>query len=389
MTTLLPEARMFCRGSRIKRTLVFSLAVIIAGLLTSPALAQGKGGGKPGGGGGGGGGSSAVYTVIDLPGPANVQSAALQIADVAGSGPAHVLGGYGSTFNQPCVWTVGIDGSVAVTGLVGQIDVAHDINSAGIIAGQRDGRPVLLLADGTAVFLADASVFGAVMGMNNPDADGVFQAVGYADIGRPVIWDVDVNGNVLAETLLEDAGGQRLMALDISDSLLLGGSVPGSPAVGAFDGDGQLQIGLLSFPAGVDGSYGYQIDDAGNLLAFGYQSASGGGYYPRAVIWPTGGGVIDLTAQTGVVNTEGNGIALVDGAVQVVGRAHNSRGQAFAYLFTGGSLVDLGPLSQGSRAWTLQRAEGVNTSGMICGQGRIGSKKNFQTHGYVLIPNLP
>jgi probable HAF family extracellular repeat protein len=390
MPTLSPEARMLSGRSGIKRTLLFSLAVVVAGLFTSPAHAQGKGGGKPGGGGGGGGGgSSAAYTILDLPGPANAQSAALQIADVAGTGSAQILGGYGSAFNLPCVWTVDPDGSVAVTDLVGQFDVANDVNSAGIIAGQRDGRPVLLLADGTAVFPADASVFGAVLGMNNPDANGVFQAVGYADIGTPVLWDVDVNGNVLAQTLLEDAGGQRLMALDISDSLLLGGSVPETPAVGAFDGEGQLQIGLLSFPASIDGSYGYQIDDVGNLLAFGYQSASGGGYYPRAVIWPAGGGVIDLTAETGVANTEGNGIALVEGAMQVVGRAHNSRGEAIAYLFAGGSLVDLGPLSQGSQSWTLQRAEGVNTSGMICGQGRVGSKRNFQIHGFVLIPNAP
>jgi hypothetical protein len=285
------------------------------------------------------------------------------------------------------------DGTVAVTDLAGQLDVViyADINSAGIITTERDFRPMLLLPDGTAVFLADESVSGRLNGLNNPDANGVFQVVGYVHdpFFTPLIWDVDLNGTILSEAVLHDANGLMLSAGDISDSIFLGGSVQATPAVGAFDGDGQLQIGLLSFPAGVDGSYGYQIDDGGNLLAFGYQSASGGGYYPRAVIWPTGGGVIDLTAQTGVANTEGKGIALVDGAMQVVGRAHNSRGEAFAYLSTGGSLVDLNPLSQGSQSWTLQTAGGVNTSGMICGQGRVGSKKNFQSHGYVLIPNAP
>ena len=366
------------------------VVAIAGGLVVSPAQAQGNKGG--------GGGGTAAYTIIDLPGSyhelngGSSQTGAGRIADAGTDGFVYILGAYRiGTGDEPCVWTVSPDGTVAVTDLAGQIDnYQTDINSAGIIAGERGFRPLLLLADGTTVFLADESVSGRLYGVNNPDANGVFQVVGYLSgtASNFMLWNDDLDGNTLSESVLEDAAGLSLLATDVSDSLFLGGSVQGTPAVGAFDGNGQLQIGLLSFPDGIDGSYDYQINDACNLLAFGYQSADPYGYYARAVIWPAAGGVIDVTAETGVADTEGNGIALVGDSMQVVGRAHNSRGESFAYLFTGGSLMDLVQMSKGDQSWKLQRAEGVNTSGMICGQGRVGSKRNFQVHGYVLTPNI-
>jgi probable HAF family extracellular repeat protein len=365
-------------------------AILLLVFLQSPMLfAQGK----PKGGGG----TRSAYTTIDLPGPYHAanggssQTAALQIADVAGMGPVYVLGGYGSSFNQPCVWTVSSNGSTVATDLAGQINVANDINSGGIIAGQLGNRPVLLLTNGTPVFLGDASVSGSVRGLNNPDANGVFQAVGY--VSTPaltgMIWDVAVDGSILSEIELEDTNGSMLLADDVSDSLLLGGHVRSTPAVGAFDFDGQLQIDWLPIPPGIDGVWDKQVDDGGNVLGFGYQWGENFGYYARAAIWPSDGGAINLTALTGVADTEGNGIALVNGTMHVVGRAHNIRGDAFAYLYSNGSLSDLGPLSQGDQSWTLQRAEGVNSSGMICGQGRVGTKRNVQIHGFLLRPNTP
>ena len=261
----------------------------------------------------------------------------------------------------------------------------------------------MLLPDGTGVFPAELSVTGNLLGINDPDSSGVFQVVGIVDLPGPdgiirpvgMVWSVDVAGNILSGDELSDAENRSLFPYDISNSLFVGASLVSwpspSPALGAFDDEGALLIDLLPIPPGIDGVFGYQVDDAGNLLGFGYKlSPSGIGYYARAVIWPTDGSVIDLTAQTGVADTEGNGIAFVNGTMQVVGRGHNNIGDAFAYLYADGSITDLNRVSRGDRSWILQFGEGVNTAGMICGQGRVGAKRgNFDFHGFLLIPNGP
>ena len=98
----------------------------------------GNGGGKGGGGGGSTGGSA--YAIIDLPGPQSTQSAAQKISNVNAFGTTFVLGYYG-TISQPCVWTIGADGTVAATGLDGLIDDGNDINSDGIIVGRTNNSP--------------------------------------------------------------------------------------------------------------------------------------------------------------------------------------------------------------------------------------------------------
>lgn len=158
-------------------------------------------------------------------------------------------------------------------------------------------------------------------------------------------------------------------------------------AVGSY-WNGPLEIFLRANPnsAEIDGFWSAQIDGAGNLLGFAYELVELGSL-SRTVIWPASGGAIDLGTETGISSTEGNGIALVDGVMQVVGRAEDDGRGTRAYLFTNGKLSDLGPMSSGDQKWWFDRAEGVNTAGMICGVGKVGSRRNRQLHGFLLIRN--
>jgi hypothetical protein len=384
---------------------IVGAALLLSFAGTASAWPPGGNGGGPGGGGGGAGGGGAAYTIVDLPGPYHdadggySRTFAEHISNVAAGVRVFVLGRYEVAVGspQPCVWTVDAAG-VSVADLTGLLDKysssPSDMNSAGIISGQKDGHAALLFPGGQVVLLSSGP--GVVSALNDPDDEGVFQAIGGFDL-TPYVWDVDVNGNVLATTPLVDPNGQSLRADDVNEFAEFGGGIVvygqglTSPAVFSFDADGELQISLRANPnpAEIDGFRAFQIDDAGDLLGFGYQSSATGGEYSRAVIWPADGGAIDLGAETGIRTTEGNGIALVNGKMQAVGRADGDHTDAFAYLYTNGTLSDLGPMSKGDQPWDFDRAEGVNTAGMICGVGYVGSRKNRQLHGFLLLPNEP
>ena len=246
--------------------------------------------------------------------------------------------------------------------LSGLIEDPVDINSAGIVAGNTDGRPMLLLGNNVAVYLEAASVVGWVSALNNPDDSGVFQVVGAAGVlgnRLPTLWDVSVDGTVLSSVVLSDLNGNQFYATDIVDSGAMAGrlTVDGEsvPALGMFVLEG-LQTWQRPNPNPDEITYihAVQLDDAGNLLGDGTQTA-GLGTYPRAVIWPAQGDAIDLTAETGRTTT-GAGIATVAGVMQVVGRAEKDGAGAIAYLYTNGQFTNLAILSKGDQRWELDLA---------------------------------
>jgi hypothetical protein len=65
------------------------------------------------------------------------------------------------------------------------------------------------------------------------------------------------------------------------------------------------------------------------------------------------------------------------------------RSGGFAYIYSGGQLSDLDGLSAGDRPWDFFSAAAINSSGMICGMGKVGKRRNYQDHGFLLIPNNP
>jgi hypothetical protein len=204
-----------------------------------------------------------------------------------------------------------------------------------------------------------------------------------------MLWNVCVDGTVSSSTILFDLDGYVFYPTDVVDSGAMAGrlTIDGEsvPALATFVPEGlQTWVRPNPNPEEITSIHEIQLDDAGNALGEGYQPAPFG-VYPRAVIWPVDGPAIDLTAETGRTTT-GAGIALVNGVMQVVGRAEKDKAGAIAYLYTNGQFDNLGAMSKGEQLWALDRAEGINRAGMICGVGNVGTKKNRQTHGFLLLP---
>ena len=353
--------------------------------------------GKPG---------SAEYTIIDLTGPYHDQSTsngwsrtfAYRISDPDSDGSVYVLGDdYSVRSGVPCVWTIK-GGNVSVEDLNGMIEIPTDINAAGIISGVKSDSPALLLHDNQIVYVEDETSYGRVTAINNPDEFGNFQAVGHTYsletfAKTPKLWNVNVDGTVLSSTTLIETNGFRFFATDISDAKTLAGLVvtdgesDGVPAIAVFTAQGlEASLRPNPNPDEITRIEFVQVDDGGNVLGDGRQRVDQLRTYSHAVIWPADGGAFDLSSEFGYTTTA-SGIAMVDNKMQVVGRADRDAKGPFAYLYTGGRLKNLGTLSKGDETWTLNAAGDVNRIGMICADGNVGSPRNYQVHGCVLVPS--
>lgn len=372
--------------------LTFTLAC-----LTSLNLSEAKKPTNPPGGGGGGG--NVNYTIIPLASPDGDGShygVLSSISDLSPAGEVHVVGYHyhqSSDSDRAYCWTVDATGSVVIEDLSAWFwNHDLDVNSVGVICGgtntdYADRSPAVLLPDGKFVVLPET--YSSVR-LNNPDEQGVFQIV-----GRHVMWDIAIDGTILATTTLVDANGVQLYAYDVNDVEEIAGliyvdndpSAEPIPAIGRFVG-GQLQISTRNNPNPdvIIGFSDMQIDNAGNLLGYGVESSESIGFYPRAVIWPAAGGAIDLVSEFPSLNTaHGNGIATVDGVMQVVGDAHANSG-TFPSLYANGALSDLNQLSEGDEPWEIIGVDDINHAGMICGHGRVGQRRNYRGEACLLIP---
>ncbi len=365
-----------------KRT-IGTLAVVTAACLLCFTLAEAKK--KP---------NIAAYTIVSLPSPDGDGShygVLNSISDLGLAGEVHVVGYHSHPLDgdRAYCWTVDATGQVEIEDL--SLWFWHhglDVNSAGAICGRTDGDhfPAVLLPDGTFVVLQAASSSAR---LNNPDAQGDFQVV-----GRHVMWDMASDGTILATTSLVDANGTQLYAYDVNDYEEIAGviyldndlSMEQIPAIGTFV-NGQLQISTRSNPSPevIIGFSDMQIDNGGNLLGYGLEPATFG-HYARAVIWPASGGSIDLVKEFSFLNTaHGNGIATVDGLMQVVGDAHAKSG-TFPGFYASGELSDLNRLSEGDEPWEILGVDAINQAGMICGHGRVGKRRNRRGEACLLIP---
>jgi hypothetical protein len=380
--------------------LVFAAVLVIG---QSTAFAQKKGGG---------GGTTAVYNIIDLRSPYHAADVNWSFAAAdrishpdPSTGAVYICGWYdrGDGTSRSCLWGVSAAQSVAVADLDGVLDARpRDVNSAGIVGGSANGRPALRLPNQSVVTLpTSGDIIGQVMGLSDPNENGEFLAVGFQQpydpstvIYQGMLWTVAGNGAVLNTQMLVTAQGISFEPYDVGNTGIMAGRArvaEQAPALAWFDPNGTLQLDYLPNPAPAAIRYWHdmQIDDAGNVVGRGAELVSGGvGNYPRAVVWPIDGPVASLSTLTGGTSTQGNGIALVNGSLQVAGSAFSNNAW-YAFLYTQGRLSDLNRLSKGSQTWSLWHGAGVNRVGWICGQGRVGSGRSAQQHGYVLIPNAP
>ena len=123
----------------------------------------------------------------------------------------------------------------------------------------------------------------------------------------------------------------------------------------------------------IDTAYGYSISPNGNVAGTSeYESSSIGVEYARGFLWtPTSangptGSMIDVGTLNPVTPTaESRGTSGVNNSGQVAGDCSNSASATHAFLYSGGSLYDLGCL--GTNAAATSRAYAINSTGEVCG----------------------
>jgi len=358
------------------------LAAVVAGCLVGTVITQARKPDNPPGGGG----DPAPYLIIELPSLVPNQGVLTEsISEVSADGCIYVVGK--ANGGRACLWTIDADLAVVAEDLGDWLyDTSLDVNSAGVVAGLRPGdlTPVLLMPDGQLVDLPEATDVRPGINrvrINNPDESGVFQAV-----RSHVLFDVSMDGTILATTLLEDPSGTPLYATDINDSDQIAGFVVENnvdvPAVGEFTGEGELLITTLVSPdPGIDGFVDMQIDHAGNVLGDGWEGPG----YERGVVWLASGGAIDLAAELGTVFASGEGIASVNGAMQCVGAWYDR--DIKAYVYSAGASFDL--QDSDSTWFAIDLAGDINSSGVICARGKVGKRRNYRLAGCLLIPVQP
>lgn len=363
---------------------------------------------------------SAAYKIIDLRSPYHAgdgnwsSTTAERISSVdPATGLTYICGDYGRSggvpagVRRPCLWSVSGTGSVTVTDLDGVI-LPNDVNAAGIVGGMIDSTPVgqpAVWHPNFGVVHLPVSLEGGggwVTAINDPDAAGVCQAVGLQEIDTPTgsliqgaLWTITEDGVVAPAESISDVSGVSIHPYDINNAGVISGLayVDGSavPLVAWFDETDTLQVEYLPNP---DPAILYwrdvQIDNAGNVVGDGAEPIAGSvGQYSRAVVWPATGPAVSLSSLTSGGSTMGKGIATVSGVMKVVGSAWTNNTGWYATLYSSGKLTDLTKVSKGTETWSLYEGHGVNSAGMICGRGRVGSARSAQNHGYVLIPNAP
>ena len=106
--------------------------------------------------------------------------------------------------------------------------------------------------------------------------------------------------------------------------------------------------------------------------------------FPGGAFLYSGGSMTDLGTLGG---SSSNGQGINDSG-QVVGVSDTSNGASHAFLYTSDTgMVDLNTLLPSGSGWTLLAAYGVNDAGQITGSG---TNPNGATHGFLLSPaNVP
>ena len=127
---------------------------------------------------------------------------------------------------------------------------------------------------------------------------------------------------------------------------------------------------------GGENSTANAINNIGQIV--GYADVPGSDWH--AFVY-SGGSMHDLGTLYGGSGSEATSI---NDLGQVVGSSYTSSGAAVAFFYSGsGSIVDLNTLIRADSGWTLEWATGINDSGQIVG---YGSGPTGQTDAFLLTP---
>lgn len=241
--------------------------------------------------------------------------------------------------------------------------VAWDVNASGQIAGvQYVGNEAYAArwSHGALEILGDSGSYA--MGIN---ASG--QVTGMWSNGHLLLTDAAGNPQSLGTM----PGSFWSAGYDVNDSGQVAGYAIFHTTFQAFlwsEAGGYQPLASL----GGANSYAMAVNNLGAVAGHA-QNASGA---MRAALW-WGGTVTDLGALGGTQSYAYD----INNARAVVGHAWVN-GQARAFLYTGGVMLDLTSLLADGAGWVLQHAYGINDAGQIVGMGLY----NGQMHAFRLDP---
>lgn len=381
----------------MKTSIVTLLTLVAVLLVASDSFAQKKGGGGKGGGGSDDG-AATFYDLVRLPGWDGTRSKAAAVSEPSVDGSIYVVGDWitNSGQNRPCLWRINAAGAVAETiDLSPSLDYAADVNCLGMVPGHIqhgdwdiDAR--VAFADGSFIELEQDCI---AVALTDPDENNIVRVVGnrFVDVGDHYLhssarqWNIDVSGTPpqLDETIdLVDLAPENFSVVDCNNfGEIVGSSHKLEPdpswhaIVASWNASGGIEFEFLP------DFWPEAIDDAANIV--GYIQVSNPGPQEGIVVAPDGT-VTNLTLATGKEGTGANDVAIVNGVTQVVGATIYSSLWS-GYLWTNGEMFNLNQLTK-TGGGHLGPAEGINTSGVICGFGRFSDRGDDVGQGYLLIP---
>jgi probable HAF family extracellular repeat protein len=277
------------------------------------------------------------YTIEELPTLGGPESAALGINDLGEVvGYAELPGGEFRAVR----WANGVLTDLGTLG--GPFSIAYDINDAGRIVGQ-----------------SESDVF--------PPGTRFAFYIDTGDPGQTALANLPYTYNAIARTVnaSKQIAGVSL-TIDLVDAVVwdAAGAVFKLPAF-ILPGQGEDQGDV------------WDSNDANDLVGWSMFIDPGSGFIGRrAALWPTGdpgGAIVDL----GTLGGNGSEARGINNAGQIVGYAAvDSPATTHAFLWSGGSMTDLGDLS--ATGDVVSWAQDINDAAVVVGFSQVSTGSNFE-----------
>jgi probable HAF family extracellular repeat protein len=255
------------------------------------------------------------------------------------------------------------------------------INGHGDVTGDNGDLPMLWRAgkDGRVLALPGHAGFGSGSGVNDArkvvgtffeGSDATIRCFQWTVEDGPIDIGFMGTGNFCAASDVNNAGQITGGASAINEGESL-------PHAFLFEQGVFRDLGVLP---GASQSQGNSINDKGDVA--GAATVPPLDEHFNAVVWPAGGGIVDLDPQGMFASSIATGI---NDAGEVVGTVTlvASGGRQKAVRFDGQRAVPLESEVPDLGAWTLDQAAGVNKQGEIVG---VGIAPDGRQHGFLLRP---